>query len=155
MKKTQPKPETPPAAAAVSVPQPAPEVPDWANNTPYETLYTIEMWQQEIVETVDMTRAEYIALKQHLAAMRGIAPAPPPEEPAAATGNVDLAADFAEIEEANHGSDTPAENFITHLVMVSHFRPLTPDEAADCLETFRDDFDCMVEATRTFVARYP
>src|ERR1022692_1574764 len=77
MKKTQPKTETPPAAAAVSVPQPAPEVPDWANDTPYETLYTIEMWQQEIVETVDMTRAEYIALKQHLAAMRGIAPAGP------------------------------------------------------------------------------
>src|ERR1039458_4034023 len=77
MKKTQPKTETPPAAAAVSVPQPAPEVPDWANNTPYETLYTIEMWQQEIVETVDMSRAEYVALKNDLAAMRGIAPAGP------------------------------------------------------------------------------
>jgi hypothetical protein len=74
MKKTQPKPETTPAAAPVSVPQPAPEVPDWANDTPYETLYTIEMWQQEIVETIDLTRAEYIALKQHLATMRGLSP---------------------------------------------------------------------------------
>ena len=68
MKKTQPKPETPPAAA-----------PDWVNETPAEAVYSLEMWDSDstAVEDIYLTRAEYVALKQHLAAMRGIAPAGP------------------------------------------------------------------------------
>ena len=145
--KTQPKTETQPAAT-----------PEWVTETLAEHTYSLEMFESNdsSIQSIDMSRAEYIAIKQHLATMRGIATPRPPAEPAAAAEeHVDLAADFAEIEEANHGSDTPAESFITHLVMVSHFRPLTPDEAAECLETFRDEFDCMAIATRTFVARYP
>jgi hypothetical protein len=279
MKKTQPKTETPPAAAAVSVPQPAPEVPDWANNTPYETLYTIEMWQQEIVETVDMSRAEYVALKQHLAAMRGIAPAGPgapdvlrqaelqsvfddleiinlkilgyrrrilagatiedgplttewedqepgdesprdeswfkfsaygleicsaeysqalkaravaepgtapqpkldpmkiprgplsPEQEQEAgaallsrlqgqmanmsTCELQSLAWYVDIEDADCGCDTPAEDFITTLVLHHTVRPLTPDDATRKLEEFRENFDGMVRAARAFTARYP
>jgi hypothetical protein len=86
MKTTQPKPETP-AAAPVATQPPAPAVEDWANDTPHETLYQLEMWQQETIESIDMTRREYIALKQHLAGLRGLIPAvaEPTAEPAAAT----------------------------------------------------------------------
>ena len=146
----------PPAAAPVpAIQPPAADVEDWVSDTPSETLYQLEMWQQEIVESIDMTRREYVSLKRHLAGLRGIAPAPPPAAPAAAEQEHDIVAWFAEIEEADRGSNTPAENFIKHLVMVSHFRPLTPDEAASCLETFREDFNDMGETARTFVARYP
>src|ERR1017187_1046518 len=131
MKKTEPKPEPPPA------------VPEWVNETPAEAVYSLEMWDSDstAVEDIYLTRAEYIALKQHLATMRGITPTPPPAEPAAAEDKSDIVAWFAEIEEANCGSVTPAESFIRHLVMVNHFRPLTPGEAADCLEEFREEFD--------------
>jgi hypothetical protein len=68
MKKTQPKTETTPAAT-----------PDWVTETPEHeaTEYNLMMqdaqqhWEQE----VQVTRAEYIELKQHLATMRGIVPA--------------------------------------------------------------------------------
>jgi hypothetical protein len=140
------KTETPPAA-----------VPDWVNETPAEAVYSLEMWDSDstAVEEIYLTRGEYTDLKQHLATMRGITPTPPPAEPAATEDKVDIVAWFAEIEEANHGAAAPAESFIRHLVMVSHFRPLTPDEAATCLEEFREEFDGMAETARAFTARYP
>ena len=193
MKKTPPKTATPPAAAPVAT-QP-PEVEDWVNDTPYETLYTIEMWQQEIVETIDLTRAEYIALKGHLAGLRGIIPvaAEPVTEPIAApvskldpmnvlakfspeqeqevrdallarlrqqlggmrTHEVRQIAWYANIEEAKGGCDTPAEDFITGLVLDYQIRGLTPDDAAHRLEEFRENFDSMAKAASIFAARYP
>ena len=146
MKKTQPQPETPPAA-----------VPDWVTETPAEAVYSLEMWDSDStsVEEIYMTRAEYVTLKQHLANMRGITPAPPPAEPAAAEKNNDLVAWFAEIHEASRGCNTPAEDFIRMLVREHHDHGLTPDEAADDLEEFRDNFDSMARDARTFTARYP
>ena len=187
---------TPPAAAPVAT-QP-PEVEDWVNDTPYETLYTIEMWQQEIVETIDLTRAEYIALKGHLAGLRGIIPVPTPAKPATEpiaapqtkldtmqvslsklspeqerevraallariqqqlagmeTCRIQSIAWYADIEEADHGWDAPAQDFLTTLVLHDHVRPLTPDAAARLLEEFRENFDSMVEGARIFTARYP
>jgi hypothetical protein len=66
----QTQPEVPPAA-----------VPEWVNETPEHeaTEYNLMMqdaqqhWEQE----VQVTRAEYIALKQHVAGLRGIAPLEP------------------------------------------------------------------------------
>ena len=62
---------------------------------------------------------------------------------------------YADIADANHGCDTPAEEFITRLVLRHHVRALTPEDAADYLEEFRRDFDFMVEGVRAFSARYP
>ena len=76
MKKTQTKTETtPPPAAAM------PE-------TPPDHSYCLDMYENNDVsiDSYEMTRAEYIALKQHLAGLRGLIPAPaePTAEPAAA-----------------------------------------------------------------------
>ena len=50
-----------------------PEIPEWVSNTPDEPLYRLIMYDCEGwgVEEVAATRDEYIALKDHLAAMRG------------------------------------------------------------------------------------
>lgn len=49
-------------------------IPDWVNETP-ESGYTLEMWNEDggAIRSIDLTRAEYIALKRHLAVMRGYA----------------------------------------------------------------------------------
>ena len=67
--KTQTKPTTTTAAAPAT---PAPEVPDWVNDTPHQETYELEMYQEGgTVESIEMTRDEYISLKQNLARMRG------------------------------------------------------------------------------------
>lgn len=45
-------------------------LPDWATKTP-ECSYTLEMFCGNIMESVDLTRAEYIRLKCALAESRG------------------------------------------------------------------------------------
>jgi len=55
-----------PSSAKTTVP-----APEWATQTP-EILYTIEAFLGETIEQVDLTREEYIALKRHLAKMRGL-----------------------------------------------------------------------------------
>ena len=194
MKKTL---STPPAAAPVPATQPpAPEVEDWVSDTPSETLYQLEMWQQETIESIDMTRREYVSLKRHLAGLRGIAPAAaePATEPAAVpqttldpmkvslselspeqerevraallsrlqqqlagmeTCQIQSITWYADVVEADHGCDTPAQDFITTLVLHNYVRPLIPDNAARLLEEFRENFDSMVEGARAFTARYP
>jgi|ERR1017187_6123156 hypothetical protein len=62
---------------------------------------------------------------------------------------------YADIEEADGGCGTPAEDFITSLVLHQAVRPLTPDDAASKLEEFRENFDDMASAARVFAARYP
>ena len=62
---------------------------------------------------------------------------------------------YADMEEADRGCDTPAQDFLTTLVLHDHVRPLTPDAAARLLEEFRENFDSMVEGARIFTARYP
>ncbi len=53
---------------------PAEALPDWAIKTPEEISYDLEMYDPwtGTVDGVTLTRDEYIALKQHLAKMRGI-----------------------------------------------------------------------------------
>jgi hypothetical protein len=105
--KTPKQNETTPAATA-----------NWVNETPPDHCYSLDMYENSdhSIDSVEMTRAEYIALKQHLATMRGLYPAPPAEP--AAKGENDLGAWFAEIEEENRGCNSPAEEFITRLVSV-------------------------------------
>jgi hypothetical protein len=62
---------------------------------------------------------------------------------------------YSDIEDADNGCDAPAEEFITKLVLHHSIRPLTPDDASRRLEEFRENFDSMVNATRTFSAMYP
>jgi hypothetical protein len=61
--------------AAVTTIQPPAEpnpLPDWLTETPYECEYSLLMYGPDQNEQeVHMARAEYIALKQHLAEMRG------------------------------------------------------------------------------------
>lgn len=104
---------------------------------------------EEYVEGVDRFNLAYGQPAQAPAA------AEPAAEPPAAEEDVDLIAWFADIEEADRGSDTPAENFVRSLVMTHHIRGLTPDDAARDLEEFRENFDCMAKAARIFSAKYP
>jgi hypothetical protein len=62
---------------------------------------------------------------------------------------------YADIEDADGGCFTPAEDFITRLVLHHHVRALTPDDATNHLETFRENFDSVVEGARNFSAMYP
>ena len=166
--KTPKQNETTPAAA-----------PGWVNKTPPDHCYSLDMYENSdhSIDSVEMTRAEYIALKQHLAGLRGIiipTAAVPAAEPIATQGEeqqlrarlmerltgmsvygLKSMASYADIEEANDGSDTPAEEFIAKLVLSHSVRPLTPEDTARYLEEFREYFDCMVESARNFSAHYP
>ena len=184
MKKTQTKPATMPAAAPVLAQPPAPDVEDWVNDTPDETLYQLEMWQQETIESIDMTRREYVALKQHLAGLRGLIPAVPqpkldpmkmPQGPLSpeqeqevrealldrlqrqlAGMSACLIREFARYADIQmaDGYD-PAVDFIEFLVMTHHMRSLTPNDAAMRLEEFRENFESAAKDARIFTARYP
>ena len=68
MKKKQPKTTKPKPAA----------VPEWVNTTPDELGYSLYMYSSdgEDIEELDVTRTEYIALKEYLAQMRGYLAAP-------------------------------------------------------------------------------
>ncbi len=59
-----------------------PERPDWVDETPDECDYRLLMYDSGggAVQEIVVTRAEYLALKQHLAEMRGLAPAEDEEE---------------------------------------------------------------------------
>ena len=66
---------------------------------------------------------------------------------------------FIEIIENLVGSNTPAEEFITGLVLTHgrdarDGRGLTPDDAANDLEVFRQEFDSMVVESKNFAAQY-
>jgi hypothetical protein len=71
----------PPVLHATEVPEPVTssqnrpeiEIPDWVENTPDDTVYELIMWNPEgdSAQQLEMSREEYIALKAHLAAMRG------------------------------------------------------------------------------------
>ncbi len=51
-----------------------PETTEWVQRTPYiDSCYALQILDGgRVPETVQMTREEYIALKRHLAGMRGI-----------------------------------------------------------------------------------
>lgn len=48
-------------------------IPEWALQTPPENSYDLTMFDSggDSIEEVELSRAEYIALKRHLAVMRG------------------------------------------------------------------------------------
>ena len=49
------------------------EIPEWVNETPEECTYDLTMDDGDgsNIQDVELTRDEYLALKKHLAAMRG------------------------------------------------------------------------------------
>ena len=75
-----------PAAAPVQPTQP-PAVPDWVTKTPRDFDYDLMLYDEYDGERqhIALTRAEYIAVKGHLAGMRGLVPVPavagPDDEP--------------------------------------------------------------------------
>jgi hypothetical protein len=185
MKTTQQKPTVtaPPAA-----------MPD----TPPDHTYCLDMYENNDVsiDSYELTRAEFNTLKQHLAGLRGIAPAAaePATEPTTVpqttldpmevslselspeqerevraallarlqqqlagmeTCQIQSITWYADVVEADRGCDTPAQDFLTTLVLHNYVRPLIPDNAARLLEEFRENFDSMVEGARAFTARYP
>ncbi len=51
------------------------EPPEWATETPDEVEYRLDMFYQgEDLQSVELTREEFIALKLHLAKMRSLTP---------------------------------------------------------------------------------
>lgn len=60
------------------------EIPAWVNDTPPDHSYSLTMFQNSdsSIQDIELTREEYIALKEHLAAMRGYVK---PDETAAAS----------------------------------------------------------------------
>jgi hypothetical protein len=136
MKKAQTKQTaTPPAAMPVAATQPpAPAVAPHAKLAPVQVPLTPEQEQEVHAALLSL-------LHRRLDGM--------------STCTLQSLAWYADIEDADRGCDTPAEEFITLLVLHHHIRALTPDDAAMRLEEFRENFDSMVEGARTFVARYP
>jgi hypothetical protein len=69
MKRNEPAPAPRPEAE----PQQQPDIPKWVTETPADHLYELEMFESSdrVIETIELTRDEYIELKEHLAAMRG------------------------------------------------------------------------------------
>lgn len=62
---------------------------------------------------------------------------------------------YADIKMADRSCATPAEDFIGSLVREHHHSGLTPAEAANYREEFRDDFEYALGATREFNTHYP
>lgn len=54
----------------------ATKLPDWVNHTPNDHSYSLLMIENDEagIQTVDLSRAEFIALKSHVASMRGYMP---------------------------------------------------------------------------------
>lgn len=50
------------------------EKPDWVEETPYETSYNLIMMGEDggHLQDIELTRTEFIALKGHLAELRGL-----------------------------------------------------------------------------------
>lgn len=50
--------------------------PDWVTTTPADHSYSLDMYENSdhTIQSVELTRAEFIALKEHLARMRGSKP---------------------------------------------------------------------------------
>jgi predicted DNA-binding protein (UPF0251 family) len=63
----------PPQAPATPAAAPELEVPAWVNYTPEIDYQLVTMGVDHAAQSIDLTLAEYEALKAHLAAMRGYA----------------------------------------------------------------------------------
>ena len=51
----------------------AADVPEWVTETPEETEFRLEVWDPgTALQIVELSRVEYVALKAHLAKLRGI-----------------------------------------------------------------------------------
>jgi hypothetical protein len=50
-----------------------PETPDWVTDTPPDHSYSIDMYENSdaTIQNIEITRTEFLALKEHLARMRG------------------------------------------------------------------------------------
>jgi hypothetical protein len=123
-------PTTPRAAATPPAPAVAPKL------DPMDMMLEFSPEQEQEVRATLLVR-----LQQQFAGM--------------STYEIQSVAWYADIEEAASGCDTPAENFITMLVLHQSIRPVTPADAARKLEEFRENFDSMVESARIFVEKYP
>jgi hypothetical protein len=73
---------------------PAPELPEWATETPHECEYMLEMGEGGLdcqsCQTIDLTRKEFLQLKMYLARLRGVqVPSEKPDGFSTSTGTCD------------------------------------------------------------------
>jgi hypothetical protein len=54
-------------------PKPAPQRPDWLETRIQTFGYWLSLEENSVLDPIELTRDEYVALKQHLAKMRGYA----------------------------------------------------------------------------------
>ena len=156
--------------------------PDWLEETPDETSYDLTMYDSGggSIQNVQLSRDEYIDLKEYLSAHRGhcqdAQPKPKteacddhaeaPEDDAGkdrrhliafvreklSKTNIDIALMALEAIQRNTGCNTPAENFFRQLV---RYLPegLTPEDVTDCLKEFEENFDSL-ETDVAYVHRF-
>jgi hypothetical protein len=136
MKKTpEPKPTATPPAAAPATPAPA------VAPQPKMNLMKVDLSRLSAQQDEEVHDALLAQLLQRFAAK--------------STRGLQDVLWYVEILETDSGCDTPAENFITQLVMVHALRGLTPDDVDHDLKDFRLNFDDMAIAAAEFTARYP
>lgn len=158
------------------------QTPDWIDETPEElpTKYEIVMWVGEGDEqNIGITRAEYIALKQHLAKLRGY-DVPPDDEPPAAAEQLEAeeTADETQDEESadrdlellvstcrkllkrNRGLYTPFEDFLSSVLFSAVFSEsaghnVSPKHIEGNWETFCEDYEDLATKAKAFIERMP
>lgn len=158
------------------------EVPRWAIETT-KILYELNLFDTSMVapspgsETIELTRQEYIALKRHLAVMRGHdfphedeSPEPAADvEPAETEDKQTLEPIAVEDEDeleflttcqrlyrSRHGHTTPFENFFWELVdTVQCDIPMVPKIVKGRLEEFQENFNDMQRDAKAFMEAYP
>lgn len=111
-------------------------IPEWATTTPPDHQYLLEMFESsdQSVEEVDLTRDEYIALKAHLAALRGYGVS-------ANVAEALWAFDQCQKLHEMYGGSNDAQQVIMHLQTARHFYQHLP-----ALVVFRSElFDKMLE----------
>lgn len=143
-------------------------VPEWLEEMPGEASYDLTMFGPggESVQEVSLARDEYVALKVHLAATRGIQVSTSRDDEKRKDRqhlldfvreklsdiNIDRALMALDAIQRNTGRNTPAESFFSQL---ASYLPegLTPEDVTDCLEEFQQNF-ADLEADCSYVHRF-
>jgi hypothetical protein len=142
-------------------------LPEWLGNTPQQDSYELVVedglsgnWMQ----CVELTREELIALKGHLAKIRGIARAeqrdeetpPDSNDPAVTKRENEMLSIVQRICRQHSGCTSPFEAFVLSVLNQAHVGPWpTPDDVEDELKEFRENFELTTKWMRTFAGQYP
>jgi hypothetical protein len=102
-------------------------IPDWVEGTPVEPSYSLAMFDNEgnTPQEIDVTRAEYVALKRHLAAIRGYRCPDPADVHGMETILKDLATEFTYSD--GSGIDKDISQIARHVMVARDIFRRTPD----------------------------